>query len=268
MGYGAGRPKNTFVDYGTQAIGSIGETPTRSDPTNAVANILNVPLTAGNDYTDLTGNHTLSTGNAILSPTYGYNAEQQMYTDDGSGAVVRTNASEPEHAIGGTDPVTFGFFFQPNFWNSTSNFMTSSNSGGNGANYGLIRFTNGNWGFRGDAGGGEGQAWRTMVNRSPEDNANVLRWFHVAMRCEDGVNEGTFFWNGREVWSGALGSNGRKTANSIDQLQFNDAKPNSNNPRFRGYWGNVFIADSALTDAQIRQLSDESFGHGSPQTAF
>lgn len=265
MGFGAGRPRDTFFDIGAQALGSIGTNPTRSDVDISVANILACPFST--DRTDLTGNHILDVGTSSLQAGSGYNNEIMLKTERGSGDVIRTQPSEDAHAIGGTDPVTFGAFLNVNFWDSTSQIMTSAGAGGS-ANYGLIRFTNGNWGFRGASGGGSGSAWRVMINRSPEDNAGVERWFHVAMRCEDGVNEGTFFWNGREVWTGALGTNGRKTPSASDRFLMNEANPTSNNPRFDAWWGNMFIADSALTDAQIKQLSDESFGHGSPQTAF
>jgi len=265
MGYGS--YKNVNTEFNLHGPGTIGNFPQRSDPSNDIANILNCPFSAPNGYTDLTGNHTLETGSATLLPTFGYNGEQQMFTLDGAGTVVRTAPGETAHAIGGTDPVTFGFFFRTDFWNSTSSFMNSQTTS-NSANYGLIRFVNGNWAFRGATGGGEGSAWRTMINRDPEDRKEP-RWYHVAMRCEDGVNEGTFFWNGREVWTGPYGTNGRNTANlSTSQLQFNDGNPTSNNPRFQGYWGNTFVADRALSDQEIKTLADEAFGHSAPNTGY
>lgn len=267
MSFGAYVNRNTTFDL--NGPGTLGTSPQRSDPSNDIANILNIPFSDGNDYTDLTGNHTLATGDSVLTPGYGYNGEQQLFTNQGGGSALRTNASEPAHAIGGTDPVTFGFLFQTNFWNSTSQFMTSAATGGGAsANYGLIRFVNGDWGFRGATGGGSGSAWRVMLNRSPEDTA-TNRWYHVAMRCESGgTNQGTFFWNGREVWSGTLNTNGRNTAAASDILSFNEANPSSDNPAFRGYWGNVFIADSALSNSQIHTLAGEAFGHSPPNTGY
>ncbi len=246
--------------------GAIGGSPQRKDVSTDLCEILCCPFTT--DYTDLTGNHTWNTGNSFIetgSNLISYNGEDVLRTIDGSGASVKTNASEPEHAIGGTDPVTFGCFLRVSFWNSTSQFMTSGATGGN-ANYGLIRFTNGDWGFRGASGGGSGSAWRVMVNRYQEDGNVLGRWFHVAMRCEDGSNDGTFFWNGNEIWTGALGTNGRKSAAGSDIFSWNEASPTSDNPRFEGYMNNLFIAGTDLSNAQIKQLSDEAHGHSSPWT--
>lgn len=264
MGYSTHAPRG---DQLTQQAGAIGGSPERADVSTDLCDILCCPFTT--DYTDLTGNHTWNTGNSFIetgSNLISYNGEDVLRTIDGTGASMKTNASEGEHAIGGTDPVTFGCFLRVSFWNSTSQFMTSSVSGGS-ANYGLIRFTNGDWGFRGAVGGGSGQAWRVMTNRFQED-ANVIgRWFHVAMRCEDGVNEGTFFWNGNEIWTGALGTNGRKSANpAADIFSWNEANPTSDNPRWEGYANNLFVAGRDLSNAEIKQLSDEAHGHASPWT--
>lgn len=266
MGFSSYVNEDTTFDL--NGPGTLGTSPQRSDPSNDIANILNIPFSDGNDYTDLTGNHTLAVGNSVLTPGYGPNGEQQLYTNQGGGGAVRTNSSEPAHAIGGTDPVTFGFFFRTNFWNTTSQFMTSASIGGSAsANYGLIRFVNGDWGFRGAIGGGSGQAWKVMTNRSPEDTATP-RWYHVAFRCEDGEQEGTFFWNGRPIWSGPYGTNGRHIATASDILSLNEANPASDNPGFRGYWGNTFIADRALSDSEIHTLAGEAFGHSPPNTGY
>lgn len=263
MGYSTHAPRGDQLAQ----PGSIGGSPSRLDAHIDICDILCCPFTT--DHTDLTGNHTLAVGNSFIetgAANLSYNGENVLRTVDGGGATVRTNTSEPAHAIGGTDPVTFGFFFRPTFWNSTSQFMTSAASGGN-ANYGLIRFTNGDWGFRGATGGGSGSAWRVMTpNRLRQDFQGVGHWFHVAFRCEDGVNEGTWFWNGKQIWTGAYGTNGRHTATPADQLSFNEASPTSDNPRFEGYWNNAFVAGRALSDAEIKALSDESFGHASPFT--
>jgi len=246
--------------------GSVGGSPERVDVSTYLCDILCCPFTT--DYTDLTGNHTWLPGNSVItagSNLISYNGETSLRTVDGGGASVKTSASEPEHAIGGTDPVTFGFFLRVTFWNSTSQFMTSAASGGD-ANYGLIRFTNGDWGFRGATGGGSGSAWRVMINRFQEDGNVIGRWFHVAMRCEDGVNEGTFFWNGNEIWTGALGTNGRHVATPTDILSLNEASPTSDNPQWEGYMNNAFVAGRDLSNAEIKQLSDEAHGHSSPWT--
>lgn len=257
MSYGAfGSLYNTFSD------GAIGSFPTPKDISPDVGNILACPFST--DRTDLTGNHTLNVGTSTLPANVGYNNETMLYTTDGAGDKIGTQTSEPAHAIGGTDPVTFGAMMRIDAWVSTGQIMTSAASGGS-ANYGLIRFTNGNWAFRGASGGGEGAAWKTMTNRSPEDIQGGL-WFHVAMRCNSGANTGQFFWNGTKVWTGTLGTNGRHTATASDRFNLNEANPDSDNPRFRAWWKNMFIADRELSDTEIRTLSDESFGHASPYT--
>lgn len=261
MGYGV--YKNTGTIFDINGPGTIGNTPLRSDISPDIANILCCPFST--DRTDLTGNHTINVGTSTLPAGVGYNDETQLRTERGAGDAIRTDTSQDAHAIGDTNPVTFGALIRVQFWNTTSQIMTSATTGGN-ANYGLIRFTNGNWAFRGASGGGEGSAWRTMVNRSPEDQAGVTRWFHVAMRCEDGVNEGTFFWNGTEVWQGALGTNGRKTGAPADRFSLNEASSTSDNPAFDAWWGNLFIADRALSDTEIKVLSDQAFGHSSPDS--
>jgi len=248
--------------------GSIGGSPERVDVSTGLCDILCCPFTT--DFTDLTGNHTWNNvnGDALItagSNLISYNGETSLRTLDDVGSALRTSASEPEHAIGGTDPVTFGCFLRVTFWNSTSQFMTSSATGGN-ANYGLIRFTNGDWGFRGASGGGSGAAWRVMVNRFQEDANAIGRWFHVCMRCEDGSNDGTFFWNGNEIWTGALGTNGRKAAAPTDIFNWNEASPTADNPRFEAYMNNLFVAGRDLSNAEIKQLSDEAHGHASPWT--
>ncbi len=105
-----------------------------------------------------------------------------------------------------------------------------------------------------------------MVNRYQADGHGLGRGFHVAMRSEDGSNDGTFFWNGNEIWTGALGTNGRKSAAGSDIFSWNEASPTSDNPRFEGYMNNLFIAGTDLSNAQIKQLSDEAHGHSSPWT--
>ena len=109
-----------------------------------------------------------------------------------------------------------------------------------------------------------------MRSRSPEDDdtqiANAGRWFHVAMRCDDGDNSGSFFWDGHEVWSGALGTNGRKFAQGSDTFALNEASVTSDNPGWEGYMTNLFIAGRALSNAEIKALSDEAHGHASPYT--
>ena len=250
--------------------GAIGGEPERQDVGTDIADILCCPFTT--DRTDLTGNHTLIPGDSTIEPggiTTGYNGEAVLMCNRGAGGAVRTTASEDAHAIGGTDPVTFGMFLRPTFWNTTSNFLCSTGTGG-GQNYGLTRFVDGSWGFRNDQGGGSGSAWRVMINRDPEDDdtqiANAGRWFHVAMRCDDGANEGSFFWDGNEIWSGAFGTNGRKVANPTDIFSINEASATSDNPGWEGYLTNVFIASRALSNAEIKALSDEAHGHSSPWT--
>lgn len=246
----------------TECVGGVGLSPVRADITPDIANILCCPFST--DRTDLTTNHTFNVGTSTLPANVGYNNETMLRTEEGGGDEIYTGSSEPEHAIGGTDPVTFGAFMRIGFWNSTSQILTSSASGGD-ANYGLIRFTNGDWAFRGATGGGAGSAWQVMVNRDPEDTA-TYRWFHVAMRCNAGANTGQFFWNGTKIWDGTFGTNGRHVATATDQFSLNESHPSGANPRFSAWWGNIFIADSELTDAEIKELSDQSFGHASPYT--
>jgi hypothetical protein len=236
-----------------------------------ICDILCCPFTT--DRTDLTGNHTIAPGNSTIVPgssITAYNGEACLRLNQSAGGAVRTNASEPAHAIGGTDPVTFGFFLRPTFWNTTSQFVTSAAVGSGDANYGLLRFVNGDWGFRGATGGGLGSAWIIMINRSPEDSTTSLahagRWSHVAMRCDDGSNSGSFFWDGHEIWSGAFGTNGRHIATGSDIFGLNEANSASDNPGWTGYMNNLFIASRALSNVEIKALSDEAHGHSSPWT--
>lgn len=244
-------------------VGGVGLPPERIDVSPTIANILCCPFST--DRTDVAGNHTFNVGTSTLPANVGYNNETMLRTERGAGDKITTQASEPAHAIGGTDPVTFGAFMRIGFWNSTSQILTSAATGGD-ANYGLIRFTNGDWGFRGATGGGAGAAWQVMVNRDPEDDADGL-WFHVAMRCNAGANTGQFFWNGTKLWDGTLGTNGRHVATGTDRFMLNEASPSNDNAQFEAWWGNVFVTDTELTDAEIKRLSDECFGHASPYTS-
>lgn len=262
MSYSGAYPYTTRLGTGEAGIG---DPQARVDVSTDVANILCCPFST--DRTDLTGNHTFVPATSSMQAAVGHSGETMVLLQEGIGDRVSTTTGEGEHAIGGTDPVTFGAFFRTISYGSTAQIMTSSANGGS-ANYGLIRFTNGDWGFRGASGGGSGSAWRVMVNRSPEDAAGFGRFFHVAMRCDSGSNTGAFFWNGVKVWEGTFGTNGRHTAvPATDRFNLNESSGSVDNTRWDGYMGNLFIADSALSDSQIKLLSDQAFGHASSWTA-
>lgn len=242
--------------------GAIGGTAESIDIDTVNGNILATPFSL--DRTDLTGNHTIAAKTSVLTADSGYTGETTLETFEDAGDGIRTGTSEPAHAIGGVSPVTFGAFMKVTSWQSNGQILTSSASGGS-ANYGLIRFTGGNWAFRGAIGGGEGQAWKTMIGLATETQANV--WFHIAMRCDSGTNTGSFFLNGQRVWDGTFGTNGRHTALATDQFNFNESSSSVDNPGFTCFWRNVFINDTAMSDSAIRLISDQAWGHASPYTS-
>lgn len=135
--------------------------------------------------------------------------------------------------------------------------MCSSRDDGSGnCNYGLTRTGSGTgtWFFR------NGTGTTNLGVIDPLDDI-AKRWYHVAFRCNAGTNTGAFFWNGVEVWSGATGT--RKTAEASDRLNLNEFVSTTNNPQTEAYYGNSFITDQALSDENIKILSDQSFGHSS-----
>lgn len=260
MGFGFYQPSNRPLDPTIRGFGGIGYDPQRFDITAEKADILACPWSTVDDYTDLTGNHTFDPKGTSFAPIGGYNGEPQLFLDRGGDQSLRSTAGEDAHAIGGTDPVTFGFFFRPSFYSASHHFMCSSRDDGSGnCNYGLTRTGSGTgtWYFR----NGTGTTTLGVIN--PADDLG-LRWYHVAFRCNSGTNTGAWFWNGEKVWEGATGT--RKTAQASDRLNLNEYVSTTNNPQCEAHYGNSFISSSALSDSQIKQLSDESFGHGAPFT--
>jgi len=260
MPYAGYKDKNVEGSY--FAPGAIGGSPQRQDISPSVANILCMPFNG--DYIDKTGNHTMAPRDSTMTPNIGYNGESQVFIERGSNDSLRTGAGEPAHAIGGTDPVTFGFFFRPTYLASVQYFCCSSRNDGSGfCNYGLRRVGGdaGTWYFIGGAGIG---ASTTLVDPGYIDDRGI-HWLHVAFRCDSGANTGAFFINGTKLWEGAIAA--RKTAEASDLFNLNEVSSTTNNPQVEGYIGNLFVTDSALSDTNIKLLSDQSFGHASPYVA-
>lgn len=238
------------------APGAIGGNPGRQDISPSVANILCMPFNG--DYIDKTGNHTMDPRATIMTSAIGYNREDQLFIDRGGAQSLRTGASEPAHAIGGTNPVTFGFFFRPTYYGSFFACCSSKNDSSGNCNYGLTRTGSGNagtWYFRG------GTSTTLLVNPGTIDDLGV-HWYHAAFRCNSGTNTGAFFINGTKLWEGATVA--RKAAEASDLFNLNEYVSTTSNPQVEGYIGNVFVTDSALSDSNIKLLSDQSFGHASP----
>lgn len=259
MGFSIYQPFNRPLDPNIRGFGGIGSDPQRFDITPEQANILACPWSTVDDYTDLTGNHTFDPKGTVFGATAGYNGEPQLFLDRGGDQSLRSAPGQNAHAIGGTSPVTFGFFFRPSFYNG-GHFMCSSRDDGSGnCNYGLTRTGSGTgtWFFR------NGTGTTNLGVISPADSLS-LRWYHVAFRCNAGTNTGDFFWNGKKIWSGATGT--RKTAEASDRINLNEFVSTTNNPQTEAHYGNSFISNLALSDSQIKLLSDQAFGHGSAFT--
>lgn len=250
MSFSGGTPYRGFF----QKPGVIGGVAKRQDITAADADILACPLTTNFD--DVTGNHVLTTNSAFIDPGVGYNGEAMIWMDNTNSYIVQTDNNTPQ-SIGGTDPVTFGGFVRFNLWSTTSSLFGSNNGGGD-MNYTIWRATNGNWNFRGN---GDDTFLKHMGGY---DDTGAGRYAHLAFRCDSGAATGAFFWNGTKMFDGAIAA--RKTAEAGDVFAFN-RRGTSGTPGFECWMNNVFISSSALSDAEIKLLSDKSFGHASPWVA-
>jgi hypothetical protein len=254
MGYGAFGP--TDYNYTLINAGAIGSTPTPSiDVISEVGNILCFPFTQ--DLLDVTGNHTIDDGSPALISTEVYNyGAQGLDVNYGVGNSPRILAASQAHQIPHTEPVTFGFFMMARTYIYTLQLM-GSGPGANSSNYGIQLQSSAGWRFQG--------AGVTAMGDHREITPSG-RFFHIALAISANRTSSPaaeFYINGHPLWTGTLVN--ANTVNANDNFSFLCDQDENASDLSNGFMSHCFVSDNLLDRATIRALSDEAFGHASPQ---
>lgn len=261
MGYGGwGADQYIF-----NAQGAIGGVPARqSTECESVGNILCFPFSA--DTLDKSGNHTIDDGNPKLvtqlpaanpNDHYTYDGNNMLEADQVATEAPRIIASTQAHQIPLTEPVTFGMFMYARTWGGGTPQLMVSGPGSNASNYGMQRQGSVGWRYQGDAG-------NTTTLGDQRDLTPTGRWFHWTLAIAGSRNTASaakFYINGTPVWSGNVTSGDPPL--STDNFSFISDSDESTGG-WNGFVCNCFVTDTLLSDATIKALSDESFGHASP----
>lgn len=239
--------------------GAIGSDVSQSiDVISEVGNILCFPFTQ--DLLDVTGNHTIDDGTPYLTTANSYNFQQQLGVNYGVGLTPRILAASQAHQVPLSSPVTFGMFMMARSYTYSLQLM-GSGPGANASNYCLQLQSVAGWRYQGSGGS-------TTDLGDHRDITPPGRFFHLCLAIDSGSrstggNAAEFYINGHPLWSGNVVAG--NTVNVNDNFSFLCDQDENVSDLTNGVFSHCFVADSALDRATIRALSDEAFGHASPQ---
>ena len=209
-------------------------------------NILAAPLLS--DLTDLAGNIVFDGGATPSFTASGYNGEDVLNSQAEISGYYTTGGASTAHRIPVGTPLTYGFFV--NVQGSVTNGFAFVSGFGGSINYGLVRDAGNNAVFEYIVAGGG-----TTPTSIPWYQGI---WQHIAVRMDAAHTQAELLINGQVKATTVVTTNG--VGGSDELFMFGGISSNQMDVWVR----NAFIADSALTDAQILELAEDAHGHALP----